>query len=197
MIRYIVLMVILAAQFLAAGNNPGPASRASGIFVGVGVGPRVAILDFAEKSNLGYGFRIEVSYTDNEFLPVFLYAETGFEHFPGSQDYYQESQYTHFSTSYIPLSAGVRTYLPPLDNLVFIMPFIEASAKILLYQELNEFNADAGRSDFIDDGLGYGFSIGAGASMFVLEIAASYNYYHPNHFLNVDLRVRLPLYVSI
>jgi len=44
-----------------------PVSKARGVFLAFGVGPRLPISDLSNSTDLGYGFNIEVSYTDNEY----------------------------------------------------------------------------------------------------------------------------------
>ena len=70
-----------------------------------GVGPRLPIGDFSNSSELGYGVNFEISYTDNEYLPVFLFAKQDMKLFPGSQSFYLTSEYSNFfSTNAIPLT---------------------------------------------------------------------------------------------
>ena len=63
--------------------------EAKGLFMAVGVGPKFPIGDFGDKNNIGVGFDVTFSYTDNEWLPVFLYSSIGFQHYPGRQDLYK------------------------------------------------------------------------------------------------------------
>lgn len=163
-----------------------------------GVGPRVPMGVFAERVLLGYGFNLEISYTDNEYLPVFLFGSVGFEQYPGSQDYYQGSEYSQYSTNLLPFHLGGRIYLPALvENIVLILPLIEVSASLTVFQNSHEFKASSLRNNFIEDGSKGGFSIGAGASMFLMEALASYHWYKDNQYLSFDLKVRIPLFVSI
>ena len=46
---------------------------AKGLFMGIAVGPQFPIGEFADAQNIGIGAEVILSYTDNEFLPVFLY----------------------------------------------------------------------------------------------------------------------------
>jgi hypothetical protein len=43
----------------------------------------------------------------------------------------------------------------------------------------------------------FGGTIGAGLSMFIMEIMANYTYYESNQYFSINLNVRLPLYVNL
>ncbi len=191
-----IIFLSIALSLVALAEKP-PSSRAIGFFVGVGVGPRLPIGDFASNTDVGYGFNLEFSYTDNEFLPVFLYTTIGFEQFPGSQNFYRESDYSNFHTNALPVNIGVRYYFPPLaENIVLFMPILQVSGSYTYYQKLHEFKPGRGKTNFLEETSKLGFSVGAGVSMFMLEILASYNYFESNQFVGFDLRVRLPIFIS-
>lgn len=191
-----IIFLSIALSFVALAEKP-PSSRAIGFFVGVGVGPRIPIGDFASNTDVGYGFNLEFSYTDNEFLPVFLYTTVGFEQYPGSQNFYRESDYSNFHTNSLPVNFGIRYYFPPLaENIVLFMPILQVSGSFTYYQKLHEFKPGRGKTNFLEETSKLGFSVGAGVSMFMLEILASYNYFESNQFVGFDLRVRLPIFIS-
>jgi hypothetical protein len=193
--RLLLLFLTFIPFMISAGNLP--AERARGIFTAFGVGPRIPINAFSVSTDLGYGFNIELSYTDNEFLPIFLFSRIGFEQYPGSQDYYESSAYSNFSTTSFPLNIGGRYYFAPmLENVVLFLPFLEVSAAINFYSELHQFKPGSGRSNFSREITKFGGSAGIGISMFLMEILASYNYFKINQFLSIDLKVRLPLYIN-
>lgn len=192
--RLLILTLLLSANLFAGGL---PADKATGVFLSIGVGPRVPLGVFANSTSFGYGFNMEFAYTDNEVLPVFLFGKIGFEQYSGSTDFYQESDYTHFSTNLLPVNVGARYYLPPiLEQVVLILPAFEVSASYALVQELNEFKAGSGRNNYIDTKSKFGFSIGASISMFLLELSGNYNFFNGNQTASVDLKARLPLFVS-
>ena len=191
------LSLILVLQGGAFAGEP-PASKAVGIFVAAGVGPRLPVGQFSNSTDLGYGFNIEASYTDSDHLPFFLFARLGYEQFSGSQDFYQGTDYSNYSTTIIPASLGVRYYFGPLvKSVVLLMPIVEASLSYTFFQVLNEFKADAGRSNYREDLWKFGGTVGAGFSMFILDIMANYTYYESNQYLSFNLNLRLPLYVSL
>jgi hypothetical protein len=173
-------------------------SKAEGVFWGIGVGPRLPVGVFANSSDLGYGFNFELSYTNTDFVPLFLFAKVGYETYPGSQSYYQKTDYSNFSTNTLPVSAGLRYYFSPLlENLVLIIPIAEVSVAYTYYQTLNQFKPSSLKSNFTDTNSKIGFSVGGGFSMFIMEILATYNFNNSNQYVALDLKVRLPLYINL
>lgn len=195
-IKYFLLVLILISPNSFAEKPPS--NRATGFFLGFGVGPRVPLGDFSKTTDLGYGVDIEFSYTDNEFLPVFLFGTIGYEQYPGSQNFFQETEYSNFHTNTLPVNLGARYYFPPiLENIVLLMPLVQASASYTYYQKLHEFEKGTGRNNYLEQNSKFGFSVGAGVSMFMMELLASYNYNPENQFLSIDLKVRIPLYINM
>ena len=198
MLRYIKYLFI-PLLFISTNSfcEKPPSSKATGFFLGFGIGPRVPVGNFSNTTDIGYGLNVELSYTDNEFLPVFLFANIGFEQYPGSQNYFQETDYSNYHTNALPVNIGARYYFPPmLENIVLLMPIVQVSASYTYYQILNEFDEDAGRNNFLEDRSEFGVSAGVGVSMFMMELLAAYNYNSLNQFLSLDLKVRIPLYIS-
>lgn len=194
--KLIILFLLVGSNLIFAGG--GPNQTAKGLFLAFGVGPRIPIGSFANTSKFGYGFNAELSYTDDEYLPVFLFLKSGFENFPGSQDFYRTSDYANYSTNVIPVNLGARYYLPPIiKSQVIIMPMLEFSANYSFYSILNEFKAGTGKNDFTQHENKFGFSAGVGLSAFMMELLASYNYYKSNQYISVDLKIRFPLYINM
>ena len=190
----IIFVLVFAVNSFAI--DP-PASRAQGVFLAFGVGPRLPLGDFSNSTDIGYGFNIELSYTDNEFLPVFLFANIGFEQYPGAQSFYQETDYSNFSTNSIPINVGARYYFSPLvEQVVLLIPIIELSASYTYTQELNEFKFDSGRNNFKEQFSKFGVTGGVGISMFLMEIIAAYHYFESNQYVSFDLRIRIPLFIN-
>jgi len=174
-----------------------PASKARGIFLAFGVGPRLPVGDLSNSTDLGYGFNIEVSYTDNEYLPFFFFVNVGFEQYTGSQSFYQETDYSNFSTNALPVNVGVRYYFSPLlEQIVLLIPIVELSASFTYFQKLHEFKVDSDRINFKEDITKLGVTGGVGISMFMMEIMAAYHYLESNQFISVDLKVRIPLFIN-
>ncbi|MCE1188122.1 MAG: hypothetical protein LWX56_03190 [Ignavibacteria bacterium] len=191
-----VCMGILPLSQIFAGT-PG-SDKARGLFFSLGVGGRQPIGNFASTSRLGVGGEFELSYTDNEYLPVFLFGKIGVEHYPGSYEYYQKSDYSNYAVTIVPLSFGARMYFPPIaENFVLVMPHLEASVKFALYEKLHQYQFASGLPNYTDDGSMFGVSVGGGLSMFIMEINALYTYYQSYQNISLDLKVRLPLFISI
>lgn len=190
-IFYIIVLLALVNNSSMYGTD-----RAKGFFISFGVGPRMPISNFSTSTDLGYGINLEVSYTDNIVIPYFLFAKVGYEQYPGSQSFYEATDYSNFSTTSIPINAGLRYFFPPLLESVFLLiPLAEASASFSYLKELHQFKLGSGKNNFSDEKYKLGFSIGAGVSMFLMEIIASYNYFKDNQFISADLKIRLPLIV--
>lgn len=190
------LITLLLIQPAVFAENP-PADRATGIFLGIGVGPRVPIGEFANTNNLGYGVNLELSYTDNEFLPVFLFLNAGFEQYSGSQSYYKETEFSNYNVNSVPVSFGARYFFPPLIESIFLlMPVVQASANYNYSHMLIEYDDGIRTPSHYKDENEFGFSTGVGLSAFMMELLASYNYLPAKQFISVDLKVRIPLYIN-
>jgi hypothetical protein len=191
---FIFFVLVIGVQTYAI--DP-PAEKAQGIFLAFGVGPRMPVGSLSNSTDLGYGFNIEVSYTDNDVLPFFVFAKVGFEQYPGSQSFYQETQYSNLSTSAFPLQLGVRYYFSPLlEQVVLFIPIVELSASFTYFDKLHEFKAGSGINNFTEETAKFGATAGVGLSMFLMEIITSYNYLENNQFISVDLKVRIPLFIN-
>ena len=196
-IFYNSLLILLIISANIYSEKP-PSSKATGFFLSFGVGPRFPIGSFATTTDLGYGFNAEFSYTDNEFLPVFLYGSVGFEQYPGSQNYLQETDYSNYHTNSFPVNLGARYYFSPLmENIVLLMPIIQASVSYTYNHRLYEFDEDISKSSYSENISAFGFSAGAGVSMFMMELLAAYNYTNDDQFISIDLKVRIPLYINM
>jgi hypothetical protein len=193
--RYIILLLIIFQQTSFAGEPP--VSKAVGVFLAAGVGARLPVGQFANTTDLGYGLIVDFSYTDSDHLPFFIFAQLGYEQFPGSQDFYQESDYTNYSTTIVPASLGIRYYFSPLvESAILLIPVVEGSASYTYFQVLNEFKTDANKTNYKEDLWKFGGTVGAGLSMFIMEIMVNYSYYESNQYFSINLNVRLPLFVN-
>jgi len=194
--KKLILMLLIGLWCTFA--QKAPIDKARGVFIAFGVGPRLPVNYFANSTDVGYGFDVEIDYSDNEFIPVFLFGKIGFDQYPGSQSYYETTAYSNYSTNALPVSLGAKYYFPPLvENVVLFMPVIEVSADYTYMQKLHQFKPASGQSNYLENISKLGFSAGAGLSMFLLEIMVSYNYMQTNQYLSADLKVRLPLYISL
>lgn len=193
--RVLFLLVIIFYHFITYAQPIS--SKAEGTFLGFGVGPRIPVFDFFFNTDIGYGFNIEFSYSDTDFLPLFFYGTVGFDQFPGSQNFFQESDYSNFHTNALSFNTGVRHYFPPLvENIVLFMPFIQGGFSYTYFQKLHEFKVDRGRINFLEENSKIGFTVGGGFSMFLMEVLGSYHFLKSNNFLSVDLKIRIPIFIS-
>ena len=168
-----------------------------GMFTTLSVGPRLPIGAFSEKVNIGYGFELELSYTDNGYLPIFIYGKLGYDQFIGAQGYYQKTDYSNFSSAMVPISVGARYYFSPvIENVVLILPIVEVAGKFIIFQNLHQFKSGSLRNNYLEEGTLFGFNVGVGVSMFLAEATLSYNFQQNYDYLSFDLKVRLPLFIS-
>ena len=188
---------ILLAILFIINLNAAPAEKARGIFLAIGVGPRLPVSSFSNQSDLGYGFNLEVSYTDNEYIPIFLFAKVGVEQYPGSPDFYQTSDYTNLSTTSFPLHMGMRYYFSPIvENVVLLIPIMEVSAVYTFFSRLHQFKPESGRNNSTEEISKLGLSAGGGFSMFLMELLLTYTYFENIQFVSFDIKVRLPLFIN-
>jgi hypothetical protein len=193
-----ILLVILSLYSLSVYGQQPPIDKARGVFLAFGVGPRLPVGDFSNSTDVGSGFDVDVSYTDNQYIPFFIFARAGFDQFPGSQQYYETTDYSNYSTNVIPVNLGIRYYFPPLvQNIVLFMPVVEVSFDYSYYHVLNQFKLSSGKSNYFQNSSKLGVTAGAGLSMFMMEVLVSYNYFRSNQYVGLDLRIRLPLYINL
>lgn len=189
LIAVLFMVLTISAQFPQFGE-------ARGLFMSFGIGPRIPIGDFSDNQNIGVGFNLTLSYTDNNYLPVFLYASAEFQHYPGRQDFYKRTDYSSFSSNVLSFSPGIRFYLPPLiENVVLLMPVIEGGVTFALFEKYHQFKIDRNRRNFVEEISKTGLHVGVGVSMFLMDVITSYNYLHNNQYLSFDLKIRIPVFV--
>lgn len=196
MLKKIALLFFLTLGSLNAQSFGFGEAR--GLFFSVGVGPRLPLNELSSSHNLGVGVEGTLSYTDNQMIPFFIFTEIGFNHFPGSLDFYETSEHSTIASNVIAISPGVRFYLPPmLKEIVILMPVVEFSGSYAVFNRLHEFAANSNRNNFTERESKIGFRFGAGFSMFLLDVIGSLNYFNENQYLSVNLAVRIPLFVKI
>lgn len=171
---------------------------AKGLFMSVGVGPRFPIFNMSNSQNVGSGFNVTFSYTDNEFLPLFFYTSVGYHHFPGRQDLYKKTDYSSFSSNVISVLPGVRYYFKPIfEQVIILMPIIDIGAEYSLFEKWHQFKIGSNKKNFVEEQNKFGLHVGVGASMFLLDFITYYNYLPNNQFISVDLKVNIPIFVKI
>ena len=193
--KIFLILFLICSTFYAQDFKFG---QAKGLFMSIGVGPRIPIGAMSKFQNIGSGFSVAFSYTDNEFLPVFIYSKLGFSHFPGKQSLYADTDYSSFSSNVFIGDFGLRYYLPPLvEQIVILMPIIEAGASVSFFEKYHQFKIGRGKNSFTEDVFKGGFHVGVGVSMFLLEAVANYNFFSANQYLSFDLRLRIPIFTAI
>jgi hypothetical protein len=194
--KRICIAIILFCSVVGYSGNL-PADKARGIFLAVGVGPRLPVGTFSNQSDLGYGFNLELSYTDNEYLPFFIFAKAGFEQYPGSPQFYQTSDHNNLSTTIFPVVMGARYYFPPImENVVLFIPIVEASVAYSFLSRVHQFKPSSEKNNYTEELSEVGFNVGVGISMFLVELVLNYNYFKTVQFVGFDVKVRLPLFVN-
>ncbi|MEI7812750.1 MAG: hypothetical protein WCJ01_10040 [Ignavibacteria bacterium] len=191
LIIVILLPVLLQAQTFDT-------ERARGLFMALAIGPRIPVSVFSDSQTLGVGINVDVSYTDNTYLPLFVYGRIGYEHYPGSADYYRNTDYSAYTVNVVPFNFGGRIYFPPvIKDMVLLIPVAEFGGSFAIFEKLHQFKTNSGRSSFLEDNTKLGFHAGAGLSMFLIEIMGLYNYYLNNEYLSADIRVRIPIFMKL
>jgi len=171
---------------------------AKGLFMSIGVGPRFPISDLSNNSNIGVGGNVNFSYTDNGLLPVFFYTSIGFHHFPGRQDLYKRTDYSSFSSNVLVIAPGVRYYFKPIfEQVILLMPVVDVGAEYALFEQWNQFKSGSGKNNYVEEINKFGFHAGIGVSMFLLDFMTYYNYLPNAHYISVDMRVNLPIFIKI
>jgi hypothetical protein len=153
--------------------------------------------EFSKSQNIGTGFNVGLAYTDNEYLPLFLYTRIGYEHYPGTQELYKHSDYSSFSSNVIPINAGIKLYLPPvIEDMVLVMPTIEFGGSVAFYEKYHQFKLGSGKNNFVEQTTKGGFQVGGGLSMFMIELMGYYNYFLNNEYFSVDVGLHLPIFMK-
>ena len=172
--------------------------EAKGLFMAVGVGPKFPIGDFGDKNNIGVGFDITFSYTDNAWIPVFFYSAIGFQHYPGRQDLYKTTDYSSFSSNVLIFKPGVRYYFPPLiENVVLLMPIVDAGLEWAFFENYHQFKIDSNKPSYVEQTTKFGFHVGGGFSMFLLDVITYYNYLPENSYISFEIKANIPIFVKM
>lgn len=187
----------MALLTLSANAQVLKFGEAKGLFMSVGVGPRIPVGDFSESHNIGSGLDVTFSYTDNIIIPLFIYSTVGFQHHPGRQNFYKESDHSSISTNLLYGNIGVRHYFQPLvENIVLLMPIVDGGISFAYLETSHQYTTQSGRNNSLQDLTKFGAHIGAGFSMFLLDVVGYYNYFHNNQFISLDLKVTIPIFVT-
>jgi len=194
--KKIVTIILLMNVFVAAqGFELG---EARGLFVSVGVGPKLPVGEFSATNDLGIGFDFTATYTDNQFFPVFFNLKLGFQTFPGSTKRYKTTDYASFTTNEFAVMPGIKFYFPPvISDEVIIMPIAEIGPSLGLFFNSHVFKSASGKLNFDETLAKFGLHVGGGFSMFFLEGMLNYYFFPDNQSISFDLRVQIPVFAKI
>ncbi len=168
-----------------------------GLFLGLGVGPRFALGDFASNHFFASGFETAFSYADENLLPFFLYGKFHFASFPSEFVDVLDNPSFEVATRFFSLEPGLRYFFPPIsDRVVLLMPFVEGGVNLALVHSVYQLTTGY-KTQYSDDKFKLGIHFGFGVSMFLLDALISYNYFYEYQFIGFGLRVRIPIFIKI
>ncbi len=187
----VLLTSIVSAQGLSLGE-------ARGLFFSLGVGPKIPIGEYSVKNGLGIGADITFSYTDNKILPVFFYTKLGYHHYPIASDLPKKSDYSSYMTNEYLILPGIRFYfVPMIEDEILLMPIAEVGVSIGFFNNSHIFKIDSNRKNYDETLTKFGFHVGGGFSMFLLETTLNYYFFPDYHSISLDLRIQIPIFAKI
>lgn len=187
----VLLTTIVSAQGLSLGE-------ARGLFFSLGVGPKIPIGEYSVKNGLGIGADITFSYTDNKILPVFFYTKLGYHHYPIANDLPKKSDYSSYMTNEYLILPGIRFYfVPMIEDEILLMPIAEVGVSIGFFNNSHIFKIDSNRKNYDETLTKFGFHVGGGFSMFLLETTLNYYFFPDYHSISLDLRIQIPIFAKI
>ena len=191
----ILVVVLLTANFNAQGFSLG---EAKGLFFSLGVGPKLPIGDYSATNGLGIGLDVTFSYTDNQILPLFFYTKLGYQHYPASDNLIKSTDYASFMTNEYLILPGMRFYFSPIiQDEILLMPIAEVGFSLGFFNNTHIFKSDSNTNNYDEFLTKFGFHIGGGFSMFLLETTINYYFFPDNHSLSLDLRIQIPIFAKI
>ena len=187
----VLLTTIVSGQGLSLGE-------AKGLFFSLGIGPKIPIGEYSATNGLGIGLDFTFSYTDNKILPLFFYTKLGYHHYPIASDLTTKSDYSSYMTNEYLILPGVRFYFAPIiEDQILLMPIAEVGASIGFFYNTHIFKSDSNINNYNESLTKFGFHIGGGFSMFLLETTLNYYYFPDNHSISLDLRIQIPIFAKI
>ena len=193
--KIFLFLVFLTANVGAQGLSLG---EAKGLFFSLGVGPKIPIGEYSVKNGLGSGADITFSYTDNKILPVFFYTKLGYQHYPIANDLPNKSDYSSYMTNEYLILPGIRFYFAPMfEDEILLMPIAEIGASIGFFNNSHVFKIDSNKENYDETLTKFGFHVGGGFSMFLLETTLNYYFFPDNNSISLDLRIQIPIFAKI
>ncbi len=171
--------------------------EARGLFLEMGVGPRLPIGDLSTNHSLASGFETILSYTDNRRIPFFIYGKAQFVNFPAEfKDVISRSVF-ELNTKVLSFQPGIRYFFPPISpQVILLMPFVEGGLNLGVMFNKYQYNGTF-KSQYYDTKFRFGFHGSVGVSVFLMDALISYDYYYGYQFLGFTLRVRIPIFIKI
>lgn len=192
-----ILIILLLSSSYSFSQIVEPGD-AQGLFLTVGVGPRFPIGDLGSQQTIGAGFDVMISYTDINFAPYFFYLNIGYQNHPGDYDYYKISDNSSLSTNIISFHGGVRYFFEPIiKDMILLMPIIEGGVTYGYVEKYNQYKIGTGRNDKLLSLSKFGAHIGGGISFFLMDVVAIYNYLPNNQYFSFNLRLTIPLAITL
>lgn len=194
-IRSILLSFILVSTTMGQLGTPGDAK---GLFLTIGVGPRFPIGELGTQQTIGAGFDVILSYTDNKLAPLFFYLNIGYQNHPGDYDFYKVSDHSSISTNIASFHIGTRYFFEPIiKDMFLLMPILEGGVTYSYVEKYHQYKIDTRRNDNLESLSKFGFHFGGGLSFFLMDIIATYNYLNSNQYFSFDLRLTIPLAITL
>jgi len=191
------LFISLLLVTITVGQSNSPAD-AKGLFLTMGVGPRFPLGEFATQQTIGAGFDAMLSYTDNNLAPVFFYLNIGYQNHPGDYEFYKISDHSSLSTNIVSFHAGARYYFSPMiENIILLMPILEGGITYAYVEKYHQYKIDTNKGDNLQSLSKLGFHLGGGLSFFLMDITATYNYLENNQYVSFNLRLTIPLAITL
>jgi len=188
---YLLSVSISFAQFTDPDN-------AQGIFLTVGVGPRFPIGELGSQQTIGAGFDAMLSFTDNDLAPLFFYLNIGYQNHPGDYDYYKITDHSSLTTNIVSFHTGARYFFAPLiDDIILLMPILEGGLTYAYVEKYHQYKINSGKNDKLENLSQLGFHTGVGLSFFLMDVTAIYNYLQNNQFFSFNLRLTIPLAITL
>jgi len=195
------LIKIILITVIIVSNNYGQTSRVSdakGMFLTVGVGPRFPIGNLGSQQTIGAGFEAMLSFTDNNLAPTFFYLNIGYQNHPGDYDFYKISDHSSISSNIISFHVGSRYFFEPLiEDMILLMPFLEGGITYAYIEKYHQYKIDTGRNDDLQNLSKLGFHFGGGLSFFLMDVTGAYTYLESNQYFSFNLRLTIPLAITL
>jgi len=76
------------------------------------------------------------------------------------------------------------------------MPIVDAGLHVAYFERSHQFKLDRGKQNYVEEVAKFGFHVGAGFSMFILDVITYYNYLNNNEYISFNLRATIPIFVT-